>query len=57
MFEGQEQKGQCACSTLSEGVEAWEDWILQGHGGHGQEFGFYSTCDGSHWKVLSRVVV
>lgn len=57
MIEGQEQKGQCACSTLSEGVDAWEDWILQGHGGRGQEFGFYSTCDGSRWKALSRVVV
>lgn len=48
MFEKQEQKGQWAVGTPSLKAEAWTGWGLQGHGGHGQELGFYSKCNGSH---------
>lgn len=43
-------------SILSQGEEAWKGWVLQGHGGHGQELGFCSRCDGSHRKILSAVL-
>lgn len=43
-------------SVLSQEGEAQKGWVLQGHGGHGQELGFYSKCNRSHWKVLSAVL-
>lgn len=43
--------------VLSLEAQASKSWGFQDHGAHGQELGFYSMCNGSPWKALSRAVM
>ena len=33
-----------------------EGWIIQGHGEHGKDFGYFSRKDGDHWMARRRKV-